>query len=426
MLAACGNGESPPGDPTGPEVTAGSLTVILGRQGEGDDADGVIVSLWAGSLVAAKSARLGDTIAFGRVLAGTYTVTVAGLDPLCRGDVADVVGVNAESNTLRLETECAGRILYEKEFTETRVDVVYVGADSRLRTLALSGRRHVRETSPDGEHALVEEWQVADCGIRVHTSVVMLAGGVVPLRQNPRRPVTAGATWSPAGGLVAGREEGTLACGDNDERAIVLYDPATGAVARTVAEGVAGVLGPDMAWSPEGVRLAYVRDNVILAYDVITGGLSQLHAAAATQRPQELAWAPNGRYLLFRPGPRAPLRVFDLSDGSVTEVAVAGGAAAAWHPSGNPVAVEGTDPSGVFVFDVRDRSVTPAAADPIEGAGHPSWNSAGDRLLVSGRSPSGTRALYVVDWPERRVWRVLEGDASGPVRGRWTRGTSSR
>ncbi|HKJ01365.1 MAG TPA: WD40 repeat domain-containing protein [Longimicrobiales bacterium] len=425
-LAACGDSGTPPLLPGDPDLAGGSITVILERQGEGDDADGVTVSLWAGSLVAVKSARLGDTVSFGPVPAGVYTVSLAGLDPLCRGDAADVVDVSAQSNLLRLHTECAGRILYEEEFSDTNVAVLYVGADSRLRTLALTGRRHVRGTSPDGERALVEEWQTADCGVRVHTSIASLAGGVVPLQADPRRPVTAGAAWSPTGSFVAGREEGSPACGDGDGRAVVLFDPATGARARTVAEGVTEVLGPDVAWSPDGVRLAYVSANVILAYDVITGGLFQLYAAGAAERPQELAWAPSGRFLLFRPTPQASLRLLDLSDGTVTQVPVPGAAAAAWHPAGDLIAMEGTDPGGVFVFDVRDRSVTAASAEPIQDAAHPSWNRSGDRLLVTGRAPSGARALYVVDWPERSVWRVLEGDAGGPQRARWTRGTTGR
>ena len=425
-LLACGDRATPPTTPTGPELTSGSVTVILQRRGDGDDADGVTVSLWAGSLVAAKPARLRDTISFGQVPTGAYTVSVAGLDPLCRGDLADVIAVAAQSNVLRLQTECAGRLLYEREFSETRVAIYYVGADSRLRTLPLQGRHHVRGTSPDGERALVEEWETAACGVRIHTAITTLEGGVVPLQQNPRRPMSAGATWSPAGGLIAGREEGVPSCGDGDERAIVLYEPTTGAMVRTVADGVAQVLGPDVAWSPDGVRLAYVSDNVILAYDVVTGGLSQLYTAAVSERPLDLAWAPTGRYLLFRPGLGAQFRVLDLSDGSVTELNVAGAGAAAWHPSQNLLALDGTDPAGVFVVDVPNKTVTAAAMDPLTGATHPSWNAAGDRLLISGRSPSGARALYVVDWPGRGVWRILEGDAGGPVRARWTRGTSGR
>ncbi|HSG07246.1 MAG TPA: WD40 repeat domain-containing protein [Longimicrobiales bacterium] len=425
-LLACGDPETQPTDPTGPELTSGSVTVILQRRGDGDDADGVTVSLWSGSLVAAKPARLGDTISFGQVPTGAYTVSVAGLDPLCRGDVADVIAVAAESNVLRLQTECAGRLLYEKEFSETRVAVLYVGADSRLRTLPLQGRQHVRGTSPDGERALVEEWEPASCGVRIRTAVVTLEGGVVPLQQNPRRPVSAGARWSPAGGLIAGREEGVSSCGDGDERAIVLYEPATGAMVRTVAEGVVQVLGPDVAWSPDGVRLTYVSGNVILAYDVVTGSLTQLYSAAASERPRDLAWASTGRYLLFRPALGARLRVLDVSDGSVREIDVAGAGSAAWHPSANLLALHATDPARVLVVDVPNNTVTPAAADPVPDAAHPSWNAEGDRLLVSGRSPSGARALYVVDWPGREVWRVLEGDAGGPMRARWTRGTSAR
>lgn len=424
--AACGGDDAAPALPTGPDPIDGSITVILDHSGEGDDADGVTVSLWAGSLVASKSAHLGDTVPFGDMPAGAYTVSVAGLDPMCRGDVADVVDVKAQSNVLRLHTECAGRILYEKEFSETRVALLYVGADSRLQTLALAGRQHARGTSPDGERALVEEWQSTACGTRIRTAIVTLEGGVVPLQQNPTRPVTVGAVWSPAGDFIAGREEGTPACGDNDGRAIILYSPSTGAVLRTVVDASAQTLGPDVAWEPDGARLAYVNGNVIVAYNVASGALSQLHAAATGARPQDLAWGPNGRYLLFRPAPQAPLRIVDLSDGSVTDVPLPGAGAAAWHPSGKLVAVEDTGAGGVFVFDVGDHSVTAAVAEPLADLRHPSWNAAGDRLLLSGRSASGARALFVVDWPARSVWRVLEGDAGGPVRARWTRGTSGR
>lgn len=407
-------------------MAEGSLTVILGHDGEGNDADGVTVSLWAGSLVSEKAASLGDTISFGQLPVGAYTVSLTGLDPLCRGVVADVVDVRARSNSLGLQTECAGRMLYEKEYSETRVAIMYVDADSRLRTLPLTGRQHVRGTSPDGERALVEEWQTDACGTRVHTSIATLDGGVVTLQRNPRRPVSAGSTWSPAGHFIAGREEGTPECGGTDDRAIVLYDPTTGAVARTVADGVGRLLGPDLAWSHDGGSLAYAIANVIRSYHVGTGYLYQLYAGATAERPQEMAWGPSGRYLLFRPGPQAPLRILDLTDGSVMDVGVAGATAAAWHPSGNLVAVEGTDPGGVFVFDVRDRSVTPATSTPVEDAGHPSWNKEGDRLLLSGRSASGARALYVVDWPERSAWQILVGDAGGPMRGRWSRGAGSR
>lgn len=423
---ACGGGETPPILPTGPTPVTGRLSVILDKRGEGDDADGVTVSLWAGSLVATRPAQLGDTVAFGEVSVGAYTVSVAGLDPMCRGDIADVVDVKAQPNVLRLQTECAGRILYEKEFSATRVAVLYVGADSRLRTLSLPGLQRVRDLSPDGERALVEEWQSATCGTRIHTAVVTLEGGVVPLQQNPRRPVTVGATWSPAGDLIAGREEGTPACGDSDGRAIVLYSPATGAVTRTVVDATAQTLGPDVAWTPDGTRLTYVNGSTVLAYSVVSGALAQLYTAADGERPQDLSWAPGGRYLLFRPTPQAGLRMLDVSNGSVTDVPVPGATAAAWHPSGNLVAVEGTGAGGVFVFDVRDRSVTAAAADAVAEAHHPSWNVDGDRLLLSGRSSSGARALFVVDWPARSVWRVLEGDVGGPLRARWTRGSSGR
>ena len=421
-IAACGDEPSAPPPPVDQGVTAGNISVVLERSGEGDDADGVTVSLWAGSLLAAKPARLGDSISFGKLSAGTYTVSVTGLDPLCRGESADVIRVEAQDNVLRLASECAGRFLYEKTFSDTRVILYYVGPDSRLRTLSLAGRHHVRDMSPDGETALVEQWNREACGVRVRAGLAPLEGGLVLLEQNVRRPVTEGAVWSPRGDLVAAREGGVASCGDSDDKAIVLFDAKTGRAAHLVADGAARALGPSLAWSPDGSRLAYVSANLILAYDVDVGTLLQLHAAATASRPVDLSWSPNGRFLLFRPDPAADYRILDLSDGSTRSVPVPGAARGAWHPTGNLLALEGSGPEGVFVVNVGDGSVTPATATPVSQAGHPSWNAAGDRLLLTGARASGARAVFVVDWPGRTVWPVLEGDASGPERARWTRG----
>jgi TolB protein len=208
----------------------------------------------------------------------------------------------------------------------------------------------------------------------------------------------------------------------NDERGIDLWlTSSLGSETRQLVN-----CGPDRcsvpAWSPDGARIAYSRENEGIApgapngpprvwtVDVASGQTSQLY-----QDSQVLgygpSWSPDGKRLAFFDGNVGGIRVLDLQTSAELVLPSWMGLVGAWSPDGgrmlfNDLSVAGERPyAKVFVADFASGSVTPALGDSFTEADYsiPAWSPSGEWLVVSLRLAAGV--------PNEQLW-LMRPDGS--------------
>jgi hypothetical protein len=194
-------------------------------------------------------------------------------------------------------------------------------------------------------------------------------------------------TWSPRGLYVAawrGRELSAVA--------------PNGRVAWTIP--VRGTVR-DVAWSPDGYRIAFRHDDVL---GVVAGdgtGARRLAAPVATVAP---AWRPGAPHTLAWVGARGHVEVRDVDTGAVvwrSAATVHGVRALAWSANGARLLAHG--PHRAVVFDVRDNRVWGGSFHRGLSLTDAAWSPHGDRIAYVLRS--ATRTTVIVARSARLPYR---------------------
>jgi hypothetical protein len=155
------------------------------------------------------------------------------------------------------------------------------------------------------------------------------------------------------------------------------------------------------AWSADGRRLAFRRDNHIYMMNADGTGLMQL---ALGQNP---AWSPDGSLLAFDTGVAS--FVIDPDDpGEITYVTA--GVEPAWSPDGSQLAVEVDVPLGesdIFVVDLAAPDPVNLTSEPTLLDREPAWSPDGSRIVF--------RRLNRTESVGYDLW-VMNSDGSDPER----------
>ncbi len=198
--------------------------------------------------------------------------------------------------------------------------------------------------------------------------------------------------WAPSGRLIAF----DVSCGPTATgyEGIHIMDLST-RTDRNITSGCAFI--DDLAWSPDGSRLAYVTDNDagtgkairVIAAD---GSSSALPVNTGVGRPSSPTWSRNPQRLAFavRRKRRSFVYVSDL-DGLQPRLIAVDASAPAWSPDGSRIAVHAY--RGIKFLTPSGRDVTPECAGrpcgTIGVAGKPVWSPDGHKIAIQTRR-SGT------------------------------------
>jgi Tol biopolymer transport system component len=165
------------------------------------------------------------------------------------------------------------------------------------------------------------------------------------------------------------------------------------------------VFDADIAWSPDGQRIAYKSfvDGNDEIYEVDPAGSNQRNLTSHPSSDFQPHWAPDGRRIVFGSdrGGTAGLYQLDPQSSEVTTLldTEAAETSPRWSPTGAHVAFvsnqEGND--DIYVMDA-DGSAIRRLTTSVESDWSPRWSPDGTRLLyISGSFETDQWSLYVVD-----------------------------
>lgn len=190
--------------------------------------------------------------------------------------------------------------------------------------------------------------------------------------------------------------------------AVDVFDPATGMVRQLAAGG-------EPAWSPDGSKLAYVRDGEVYVANADGGGET---AVGAGHYP---SWSPDGSALAVSRGDGfGILQVFVLhvSDGSATQLTfgTANALLPAWSPAGTSIVFD--TQSSLDAVPPQGGSTT-AIPLPVQVAGGVAWSADGARFAFVGAN--GQVWLANADGSSaHQLTYTLTGAESTPERPAWS------
>lgn len=152
----------------------------------------------------------------------------------------------------------------------------------------------------------------------------------------------------------------------------------------------------ELAWSPDGTRLAYICGKQIRVLNLRGSGSTTVPTNSDTFWP---SWSPSGTRIAYSTQlkPTAMSGIYTVApDGSHRRLVARGGAAPAWSPDGRTIAYQTT--CGIRLVTPSGRNVTPTAtSNPCGSIGHsgpPVWSPDGTKLAVETRQRHG---IYVMD-----------------------------
>ena len=182
-----------------------------------------------------------------------------------------------------------------------------------------------RSVSPDGRLAVtVNGDEVRVRSIDANASDTTFT---FPLGDSPGE---ARISWSPDGRHLAVWSEGN---GPIAPHSMWVVDVATG---RTTAGPVDTIGFIDAAWSPDGARIADGSREGLYVVTVSTGETEVLRLGADVSGYGDLQWAPDGRWLVFRPATGA-YEVHRLNPDTMASKRLALGAGARWARDGSKI-----------------------------------------------------------------------------------------
>jgi WD40 repeat protein len=240
--------------------------------------------------------------------------------------------------------------------------------------------------------------------------------------------------WSPDGKQIAfvrGRYE--FVNGGRDRLDLALYvAPAGGGDSKQLSAcGMCGqMLGATLAWSPDGGRIAFSRDDGARGEEALwivapTGGTPQ---RVTDCRPGcadvGARWSPDGRLLVFAHLANDSTRgLYTVrADGSGLTQITEGGSNPQWSPNGRRIAFD--DDGGVAVTNADGSDIRLLFAEERgEGPGIPSWSPDGSKLAffrTPGRPGSFRAEVWTINADGSDAKRLYGSDCcvdswAGPI-----------
>jgi WD40 repeat protein len=164
----------------------------------------------------------------------------------------------------------------------------------------------------------------------------------------------------------------------------------------------------DLAWSPDGTRLASVSGATIEVIRIAHPERPVLFRDASTSP----SWSPDGRQIAYDRchGGRTSGTRIARSDGSRVRRLTRYGCAPAWSPDGSRIAY--TTRCGLRLTTPAGKDVTPNAVWRclhIGVVGSPTWSPDGRRIAVAGRD-----GVYVMNGDGSGLAKIWDGPAARP------------
>jgi Tol biopolymer transport system component len=217
------------------------------------------------------------------------------------------------------------------------------------------------------------------------------------MRRLFRTGVLSQVAWAPRDDFVAFSSRGR----------VVLVQP-NGAGRRVVGSGI------DLAWSPDGSKLAFAGSALggpIVVVDAVGSGRVQVTAGRFDHTP---AWSPDGGRLAFSrsTSPGGPEYVYLVgADGTGLARLGPQGAAPAWSPDGGRLAFWQRTPEGVVlaVYSFVDAQVRVLTRTLPAFSRAPHWSPDGERLLVTVCGAFGSCRVEVAAADGSDVTRIATG-----------------
>jgi len=160
------------------------------------------------------------------------------------------------------------------------------------------------------------------------------------------------------------------------------------ALAKQLLDRLGCLIPADVAWSPDGRRLAYgcrggVGRSHARIYTIGSDGTGRRLLRTGTRNAFDPSWSPDGRRIVFATGGQPPSSIYAVRlDGSGRKLLARDAATPAWSPDGSSIAYDSQ--AGIKLASSAGIDLTPPAGR-VAPPGVPSWSPDGSQLAVATR-----------------------------------------
>jgi len=150
-------------------------------------------------------------------------------------------------------------------------------------------------------------------------------------------------------------------------------------------------------WSPDGARLAFTRNGVLMIVNADGTGLRSFETRAPGDgQGANPAWSPDGTKIAFDYGDETYVLE---PDGSGAAVLLGAGIAPAWSPDGSKLAIEGEPGDEIYVINADGTGRVNLTEEPMLVDREPTWSPDGSRIAFRrlNRTETVGYDLWVMD-----------------------------